>query len=324
MTMRHQARFLAITVVLLVVFFTSLFAGRYALGFLELSSNSLGVDILFNIRLPRILAAALLGMALSAAGAALQSAFKNPLVEPSLLGVSQGSAFGAALAILFLVNSPVVIEIAATTFGLLALLAAYTLSSSIKYGGKILRLVLAGIAVSAMFSGGVGAIKTMADPLNQLPALTFWLLGGLSGVGWSDLLYMLPLVLTGITVLLILRWRINLLTLRDDVTFSLGADPGKLRAVVVVFAVLAVAAVTSVAGVIAWIGLIVPHLARKIFGADNSRIIPASLILGATLMMVFDTFARTITAGEIPLGIVTSLCGAPIFLLLLSRGGESQ
>ncbi|MEM2890369.1 MAG: iron ABC transporter permease [Candidatus Hadarchaeum sp.] len=309
--MRHQARFLAITAVLLVVFFTSLFAGRYALGFLELSSNSLGAEILFNIRLPRMLAAALLGMALSAAGAALQSAFKNPLVEPSLLGVSQGSAFGAALAILFLVNSPVVIEIAATTFGLLALLAAYTLSSSIKYGGKILRLVLAGIAVSAMFSGGVGAIKTMADPLNQLPALTFWLLGGLSGVGWSDLLYMLPLVLTGITVLLILRWRINLLTLRDDVTFSLGAD-------------LAVAAVTSVDGVIAWIGLIVPHLARKIFGADNSRIIPASLILGATLMMVFDTFARTITAGEIPLGIVTSLCGAPIFLLLLSRGGESQ
>lgn len=321
--MNHQARFLAITAVLLAVFFSSLFAGRYTVDFPHLFSGGLGAEILFNIRLPRILAAALLGMALSAAGAALQSAFKNPLVEPSLLGVSQGSAFGAAIAILFLVNSPIVIEISSTAFGMLALLAAYSLSSSIKYGGKILRLVLAGIAVSAIFSGGVGVIKTMADPLNQLPALTFWLLGGLSGVGWSDLLYMLPLALLGSAVLLILRWRINLLTLRDDVTFSLGADPGKLRAVVVVFAVLAVAAVTSVAGVIAWIGLIVPHLSRKIFGADNSRIVPASLILGATLMIVFDTVARTITAGEIPLGIMTSLCGAPIFLLLLSRGGES-
>ncbi|MGC8816723.1 MAG: FecCD family ABC transporter permease [Candidatus Hadarchaeum sp.] len=323
MAMRHQGRFLTITASLLAVFFVSLLVGRYTVDIQDMFASGLGTEILTNIRLPRMLAAALLGMALSAAGAALQSAFKNPLVEPSLLGVSQGSAFGAALAILFLVNSPVVVEISSTAFGLLALLAAYSLSSSIKYGGKILRLVLAGIAVSAMFSGGVGVIKTMADPLNQLPALTFWLLGGLSGVSWADLFYMLPLTLAGIAVLLILRWRINLLTLRDDVTFSLGADPGKLRAVVVIFAVLAVAAVTSVAGVIAWIGLIVPHLARKIFGADNSRIIPASLILGATLMIVFDTVARTLTAGEIPLGIMTSLCGAPIFLLLLSRGGES-
>ncbi|MEM3452415.1 MAG: iron ABC transporter permease [Candidatus Hadarchaeum sp.] len=323
MDMRHHFRFLAITVVLLAVFFVSLFAGRYAADIRDLISSGLGAEIIFNIRLPRILAAVLLGMALSAAGAALQSAFKNPLVEPSLLGVSQGSAFGAALAILFLVNSPFVIEASSTVFGLLALLVAYTLSSSIKYGGKILRLVLAGIAVSAMFSGGVGVIKTMADPLNQLPALTFWLLGGLSGVRWNDLIYMLPLTLCGITGLLIIRWRINLLTLRDDVTFSLGSDPGKLRAVVVVFAVLAAAAVTSVAGVIAWVGLIVPHMSRKIFGADNSRIVPASLILGATLMIVFDTIARAITAGEIPLGIITSLCGAPVFLLLLSRGGES-
>ncbi|MGQ9788869.1 MAG: FecCD family ABC transporter permease [Candidatus Hadarchaeaceae archaeon] len=323
MTVNYHARFVAITAGLCVVLFSSLFAGRYAIGLQHLLSDGLGAEILFNIRVPRIIAAALLGMALSTAGAAFQSAFKNPLVEPGLLGVSQGSAFGAAIAILFLVNSPVVIEISSTAFGLLALLTAYTLSSSIRYGGKILRLVLAGIAVSAMFSGGVGIIKTMADPLNQLPALTFWLLGGLSGVGWGDLFYMLPLALSGIAVLLILRWRINLLTLRDDVTFSLGTDPGKLRVVVVVFAVLAVAAVTSVAGVIAWIGLIVPHLARKIFGADNNRIVPASLILGATLMILFDTFARTITAGEIPLGIMTSLCGAPIFLMLLSRGGES-
>jgi len=321
--MRLLVRFLAITAALLGIFCLSLFLGRYSVNFQELLSSGLASEILFNIRLPRILAAALLGMALAAAGAALQSAFKNPLVEPSLLGVSQGSAFGAALAILFFVNSPVFIEASSTAFGLLALLIAYLLSSSLKYGGKILRLVLAGIAVSAIFSGGVGIIKTMADPLNQLPALTFWLLGGLSGAGWGDLLYMLPLALCGIVALLLLRWRINLLTLRDDVTFSLGTDPGKLRALVVIFAVLAVAAVTSVAGVIAWVGLIVPHIARKIFGADNSRIIPASLILGAGLMIAFDTVARTLTAGEIPLGVVTSLCGAPVFLLLLSRGGES-
>jgi len=279
------------------------------------------MDILLNIRLPRILTAAMLGMALSASGAALQAAFKNPLVEPSIVGVTQGAAFGAAFAILFLASSAIAIEISATIFGLLALLLTYMLSSSLKYGGKILKLILAGIAVSAMFAGGVGIMKTLADPTKQLPELTFWLLGGLSGVVWKDFFYLLPLAIFGIIALLILRWRINLLTLKDDIVLSLGTDPGKLRALVATFAVMATAAVISVAGIIAWVGLIVPHIARKLFGVDNSRVIPASLLIGAVLMIAFDDIARTLSAGEIPLGIVTSLIGAPLLIFLLSRRG---
>ena len=319
--MKYNARFLALGIVFGLVFFISLLIGRYSIFSHGLVPDSLGMNILLNIRLPRILTAAMLGMALSAAGAALQSAFKNPLVEPSIVGVTQGAAFGAAFAILFLASSPIAIEISATIFGLLALLATYTLSSSLKYGGKILRLILAGIAVSAMFAGGVGIMKTLADPTKQLPELTFWLLGGLSGVVWKDFLYLLPLAISGIIALLILRWRINLLTLKDDIIISLGTDPGKLRALVVTFAVMATAAVISVAGIIAWVGLIVPHIARKLFGVDNSRVIPASLLLGAILMIAFDDIARTLSAGEIPLGIVTSLIGAPLLIFLLSRRG---
>jgi iron complex transport system permease protein len=266
--------------------------------------------------------AALLGTALAMSGAALQSAFKNPLASPEILGVSQGAAFGAAFAILFLSNSSTTIELSATAFALLALVVTYAISSAIGFGGQVLRLVLAGLAVSALFSGGVGFMKSIADPLNKLPVLTFWLLGGLSGVVWKDLLYALPLALSGIAALLVMRWRINLLTLRDDVAISLGSDPRMFRPVVATIAVIATAAVTSVAGIIAWMGLLIPHAARKMFGTDNRMVIPASALLGATLMIAFDDVARTISAGEIPLGVVTSLIGAPLFMFLLMRRGN--
>lgn len=319
--MGYGIRFLVLAAILSAVFIISLFTGRYSLWFHDLLSDELGRNIVWNIRLPRLLTAVLLGMALSVSGAALQSAFRNPLVGPGIVGVNQGAAFGAAFAILFLSNYPLTIEISSTFFGLLALFMAYAMSSAIKYGRRVLRLVLAGLAVSALFSGGVGVMKCLADPLKQLPELTFWLLGGLSGVVWRDFLYVLPLALGGIIVLLIARWRVNLLTLEDDVVLSLGTDPGKLRALVVTAAVVATSVVTSVAGVIGWVGLIVPHIARKIFGTDSSMVIPASALLGAALMLTFDNIARTASVGEIPLGIVTSLFGAPLFVFLLSRKG---
>jgi len=309
---------------LVVTFIGSLFVGRYSFLLHGMLSDDLGTIILLNIRLPRILFAVMLGMSLSVSGTALQSAFRNPLVGPGILGVSQGAAFGAAFAILFLPSDPILIETLSTVFGLLALLASYAISSAVRYGRRILRLVLAGLAVSAMFSGGVGIMKCLADPLKQLPELTFWLLGGLSGVTWRDFLYAAPLALAGITLLLIARWRVNLLTLDDDVIISLGTDPGKLRALVVTSAVIATTAVTSVAGVIGWVGLTVPHMARKIFGAESGRVIPASALLGAALVVVFDDVARTVSAGEIPLGIVTSLLGASLFILMLSRGGINE
>jgi len=315
----YGIRFSFLVAILSALFIISLLIGRYTLLFHDLLSDEVGKKIIWNIRLPRTLTAVLLGMALSVSGAALQSAFRNPLVGPGVIGVNQGAAFGAAFAILFLPNYPLIIEISSAFFGLLALFMAYATSSAIKYGGSILRLVLAGLAVSALFSGGVGVMKCLADPLKQLPEITFWLLGSLSGVVWRDFLYALPLALGGITVLFIARWRINLLSLEDDVVFSLGTDPGKLRMLVVTAAVVAASAVTSVAGVIGWVGLIVPHIARKMFGTESSGIIPASALLGASLMIIFDDIARTASAGEIPLGIVTSLLGAPLFVFLLSR-----
>ncbi|MEM3054908.1 MAG: iron ABC transporter permease [Candidatus Bathyarchaeia archaeon] len=306
---------LSITLILSIFF-----VGRYTINPFNITLDELGSNILLNIRVPRVLAAALLGMALSVAGAAMQSAFRNPLVGPEILGVSQGAAFGAALAILLLPGDPLKLEALSMLFGLSALLASYAISSTIRYGGRILRLVLAGLAVSAVYSAGVGVMKFLADPMKQLPELTFWLLGGLSGVTWRDFLNTAPLALIGIALLLIVRWRINLLTLDDDIVVSLGADPKKLRAFVVTFAVVATAAVTSVAGIIGWMGLTVPHICRKLFGAESSRIIPASILLGATLMIIFDDIARTISAGEIPLGIITSFLGAILFVLFLSRG----
>lgn len=315
--MRQSARFLVLAAVFGATFIGSLFVGRYS------RSDELGTTIILNIRLPRILSAAMLGIALSISGTVLQSAFKNPLVGPGILGVSQGAAFGAAFVIVVLTRDPITMEALSTVFGLLALLASYAISSTIRYGGRILRLVLAGLAISAMFSGGVGIMKYLADPFEHLE-LTFWLLGGLSGVTWKDFLYMTPLALAGITLLLIARWRVNLLTLEDDIVVSLGTDPGKLRALVVTSAVVATAAVTSVAGMIGWVGLTVPHMTRKIFGAESSDVIPASALLGATLVVVSDDMARTVSASEIPLGIITSLLGAALFIFMLSRRGINE
>lgn len=314
-------RFLALTGILSLTFLISIFfVGRYTANPFQLMHDDLTLNIILRIRLPRVLMAMILGMALSVAGAAMQSAFKNPLVGPEILGVSQGAAFGAALAILFSPGDPLKLEALSTSFGLSALLASYALSSTIRYGGRILRLVLAGLAVSAMYSAGVGIMKFLADPFRQLPEITFWLLGGLSGVTWRDFLYVAPLSTTAIAILFIVRWRVNLLTLDDDVIISLGVDPRKLRALIIALAVIAAATVTSVAGIISWIGLTVPHVCRKLFGAENSKVIPASILLGAILMIIFDDIARAASAGEIPLGIITSFLGAILFVLFLSRG----
>lgn len=317
----YTSRFLLLICILIVTAILSvLFIGRYTLNPFHSMNDEMALNIILRIRLPRVLTAIMLGMALSVAGAVMQAAFKNPLVGPEVLGVSQGAAFGAALAILFLPGDPFKIQLLSAAFGLLALATSYMVSSAIKYGGRILRLVLAGLAVSAAFSAGVGVMKFLADPLKQLPELTFWLLGGLSGVVWRNFLYMAPLATMAIAILFILRWRINLLILDDDVIISLGTDPRKLRATVITLAVIAAAAVTSIAGIIGWIGLTVPHICRKLFGAENSRVIPASILLGAVLMLIFDDIARTASAGEIPLGIITSLLGAILFVLFLSRG----
>lgn len=308
----------------LVVFVLSLLVGRYPVPYF-MSPSTLWQDqmawrLVLSLRLPRILSACLLGMTLAACGSVLQMIFQNPLVEPGFLGVSQGAAFGAALSIIYLGRSPFLVEGVATFFACLGLALSYVLARRVRYGGWILRLILSGIAVSALFSSGVGVLKYLADPLTELPDIVFWMLGGLWGVSWPDLLYMLPVVVAGLVVVYLMRWRLNLLSLSDETAFSLGAAPGRERTLVLVAAVAATATVVSVAGVVGWIGLLIPHVARRLLGADARNSLPASMLMGGTFALVCDDLARTVLAGEIPLGILASLFGAVMFIaLMLSR-----
>jgi len=305
----------------LVILLASIFIGRYPEPYWLppklLGEDQLARQLVLNLRLPRLLTALLLGMILSAAGSILQMIFRNPLVEPGFLGVSQGAAFGAAVSILWLGSHPLTIELTATFFGLLALGLSYLISTRIRYGGWVLRLVLSGVAVSALFSAGVGILKYIADPLTELPELTFWLLGGLYSVTWRDFLYVLPFALAGIFTVYAMRWRVNLLSLNDDTAFSLGASLTRERIILLTVTISAAAALTAISGVIGWVGLIVPHISRRLFGASAEKSIPAAMLLGGAFTMIADDLARTLLPGEIPLGILTSLIGAILFIYLM-------
>jgi len=316
---RESRKYILLVLILAWVYVVSLFIGRYMTPPWELSGDPTARNIIKNIRLPRIIMAGLLGLILSISGVAFQSAFRNPLVSPGILGVSQGCGFGAALAILYFSSSHIAVEISAVIFGLSAFGLVYLVSRGIRYGGRVLRLILAGIAVSAFFGGLIGMMKYLADPLDQLPEITFWLLGGLSGLVWEDIWFVLPLASICFLVLFVIRWRLNLLILEDEVSISLGTKPGRLRLIAVVAGVVGTAAVTAVAGIVVWVGLLVPHISRKLFGTDNGKVLPASALIGATIMIIFDDIARTISPGEIPLGVVTALIGAPLFILFLSQ-----
>ena len=307
-----------------VLFVLSLLWGRYpSLGFIswqQVNEDELARLLVFNLRLPRLLTALLLGMSLSAAGTVFQTLFGNPLVEPGFLGVSQGAAFGAALCIVFLGGSALTIQGVAAIFAFAGLGLSYLLARRIRYGGWVLRLVLAGIAVSALFSAGLGILKYVADPLRQLPEITFWLLGGLSSVTWLRFLSIFPVVLAGLLFLYLFRWRLNLLALNEETAFSMGAAPKRERLLLLTAAVLPTAAVISVAGMVGWVGLIIPHIARRLFGSDTRFSLPASMLLGGAFAMLCDDISRSLLAGEIPLGIITSLLGAAIFIgLMVSR-----
>jgi iron complex transport system permease protein len=318
----HRQRILfALAILLLVTAVLSLLVGRYpSPGFMpwsRLTGDELAGRLVWNLRLPRLLTAMLLGMTLSAAGMVFQVLFSNPLVEPGFLGVSQGASFGAALAIVVLGGTALQTQVSAAIFSLGGLGFSYLLARRLHYGGWVLRLVLAGIAVSAFFSAGLGMLKYMADPLRQLPEITFWLLGGLASITWEKLLTVLPVTLVGLLVLLLYRWRLNILALNEETAFSLGAAPGRERWLLIFAAVLPTAALISISGMIGWVGLIMPHISRRLFQADTRLSLPATMLMGGIFTMLCDDLARTLMAGEIPLGILTSLFGALIFLGLM-------
>ena len=326
---RDGTRFLLLLLLLLVaVAALSVFLGRYpAPGFLSLHTlfhDPLAQRLVLAIRLPRIVAGILLGMSLGAAGTVFQMVFANPLVEPGFLGVSQGAAFGAALGIVAVSANPAIVEASALIFALGGLWLSWILARLIRYGGWILRLVLAGIAVSALFSAGIGAVKLVADPLSQLQEITFWLLGGLWNVTWRDVLFVAPPAVVGLSVVYLLRWKLNVLSLDERVAHSLGSAPGRERVLVLFSATLATAAVVSVSGLIGWVGLMIPHAARRLCGTDAAKSLPSSMLLGAVFILLCDDLARTVLPVEIPLGILTSVLGAGAFITLMIARREER
>ena len=273
--------------------------------------------IIFQVRLPRILAAVMVGAALSMAGAAYQGLFKNPLVSPDILGVSSGAGFGAAVAIL-VSSSTWMVQVFAFAGGIMAVLITYLLSRLYK-SGQILVLVLSGVIVSSFFGALLSITKYIADPYEKLPTIIFWLMGSLSSVRYSDLLAIAPAMFFGGIILMLIRWRINLLALGSDEARTLGIDIKQITRIIVLCATLLTAAAVCISGIIGWVGLVVPHLGRMITGPDYCRLLPMTIVIGASYLLLMDDLSRTLITTEIPLGILTALLGAPFFAYLLWR-----
>lgn len=278
--------------------------------------------IVLNVRLPRLIMAMLIGGGLAMAGAAFQGLFGNPLVSPHILGVSSGAGFGAALSILF-VGTLALVPVAALVFGLLAMLAALWVSRS--QNSSLFMLILAGVITAALFDALTALLKYMADPNDTLPTIVYWLMGSLASASWSNMAMGAPLLLIGMGVLMALRWQLNVLSLSDQEARSLGVNVKRLRWIIIVAGTMITAAAVSMAGIVGWVGLVIPHLARMIVGAEHKKLIPASMLLGASYLMLVDSLARTLSTAEIPLSILTAVIGAPFFAYLLKRkkGGWS-
>jgi len=277
--------------------------------------------VLFDVRLPRVLAAALGGAALAAAGAAYQTLFRNPLVSPDILGVSTGAGLGAVLGI-FLSLPVAGIQLIAFAAGLATVGLVYGIASVVHGREPILVLVLAGVVVGSLAGAAISLLKILADPYDQLPAITFWLLGSLAATRGAEVWAALPLVLLGLVPLVALRWRINVLSLGDEEARALGVEAGRLRLAVIGAATLMTASVVAISGVIGWVGLVIPHIARMAVGPSFDRLLPTAMLLGASYLLLVDTLARTMARIEVPLGILTAMIGAPFFLWLLAKGRE--
>jgi len=274
-------------------------------------------NVIFNIRIPRILGAFLIGGGLSVAGAVYQSLFRNPMVSPDILGVSSGSGFGAAIAILC--SLPILmIEASAFVFGLASVGFAVTLARIYK-GESILVLVLSGIIMGSFFTSLISLVKYVADPTSKLPAITYWLMGSLSAVSMPDILLSIPFILPGVIYCMIIGWRLNAFSLGDEEAGSLGLDTTKMKYILIFISTLITAFSVCICGIIGWIGLVIPHLGRMLVGPDNAQLIPVSFFLGAAYLILIDNIARNATTAEIPLGILTAIVGVPFFAYIMAK-----
>ena len=328
---RHGFLFIGMPSILLLLMCVAAFAiGKYpvspndlfAVLWAKISGGVSGVApsvdaVVWRIRLPRIAAAVLVGAALSGAGSTYQGLFRNPLVSPDILGVAAGAGLGAVLGI-FLNVSILLVEFLAFAGGLGAVAVVYLIGAAMKGRDPILVLVLAGVAMGTLLGAAIALVKVFADPYNQLPAITFWLLGSLTSVTLPDLAAALPAILIGLVPLYLLRWRMNVMTLGEEEAKSLGVETGILRTLFIAGATLITSAAVSISGVIGWIGLIIPHMARLVAGPEFSRLLPVSMLMGAAYLLLVDTLARVMATIEIPIGVLTAFVGAPFFLWLLA------
>jgi len=304
--------------------------GRYPISLSELATvlgalftdapNDLAPNVetvVLQVRGPRVLAALLVGASLAAAGTAYQGMFRNPLVSPDILGVSTGAALGAVLAI-FVSLGVLGVQLFAFAGGLVAVGLVYGVGSRLQGHDPLLALVLTGVVLGTLLGSAIALLKYLADPYNQLPAITFWLLGSLAAVAPGDLAIAAPFALAGLAPMLLLRWRMNLLALPDDEARALGVNTRRLRAIVVAAATLMTAAAVALSGIIGWVGLLVPHAARLLVGPDFGRLLPLAMLIGAAFLLAVDLLCRTLATIEIPPGVLTALVGTPVFLWLFA------
>jgi len=298
--------------------------GRYPITLSQLFSALAGQaadptinTVVLQVRGPRVLSALLVGAALAAAGSAYQGMFRNPLVSPDILGVSTGAALGAVLGI-FLSQNIVMTQLFAFAGGLAAVGLVYGVGSRLRGHDPLLALVLTGVVIGTLLGSAIALIKYLADPYNQLPAITFWLLGSLASISPKDLGVAAPLALLGLAPMLLLRWRMNLLALPDDEARALGVDTRRLRTLIVACATLMTASVVAISGIIGWVGLLIPHAARLLVGPDFGRLLPLAMLMGAGFMLAVDTLCRTLATIEVPPGVLTALIGTPFFLWLFA------
>ncbi|NMM63127.1 iron ABC transporter permease [Clostridium sp. P21] len=324
---------LILAILPIIAILISLTIGRYSISlpqfFSVVSSKIFGHDIvqyntietvLFNVRAPRILSALMVGAALAISGATYQGLFKNPMVSPDILGASAGAGFGAAFGILMSFNG-IGVQASAFLFGLLAVIITYTISSIISRGNNAtLVLVLTGMVVAALFTSFISITKYVADPYEKLPLITFYLMGGLSSVTMKDIKMLLIPMIIGVVPIILLRWKFNVLSFGDEEAKSLGIDTSKLRLIAILCSTLMTAGAVSISGMIGWIGLVIPHIVRMVVGPNFKVLLPGSLLIGSTFLLLVDDIARCAFSIEIPLGILTSLIGAPFFIYLLIKG----
>lgn len=317
-------------VVLVVAIVISFYLGRYSISPKQLGGILLSKiypikpfwtdtmeTVLFNVRLPRILLACLVGCCLSTAGASYQGIFQNEMAAPDILGASSGAAFGAAIAI-FNYASGSMITVSAFCFSILSVALVYIVSKRAR-GSKILGLILSGIMISSLFTAGTSYIKIVVDPVDRLPLLTYWLIGSLAGAKMKDVFFAIFPMAIGLIPLFLLRWRINILTFGDDEARTMGINAKRIRFIVIICATLITATSVAVSGMIGWVGLVIPHLTRRLVGNNYRHLMPATMIFGAIFLLLVDNVSRNLLTTEIPIGILTAFIGAPFFIYLITR-----